>query len=261
MKSITSHLSIISLSIIATTALAQSSIAIITPMPSESIYLKTQIKSMQLHTKDHMRYFTGTIANQPIVLINSGIGKTNNAATTAWLQSNIHPKLVVLSGSSGDVNKKLTIGDVIVGNRVFDADYGKLTKNGPTFKYQINNPNAGKMAPMVFDPSHGFKTQLTKAMQMTKKQFPKYTYAFGTIVTSDFLPNPPWQTKLFKENKVDVVAMEDAAVDKVCWLYHMKCINIRSVSNVAGIAQTQKATEIAARNAAAVAINFIKLDK
>ena len=43
-------------------------------------------------------------------------------------------------------------------------------------------------------------------------------------------------------------------------MYRMSCINIRGVSNVVGLPQTDAATILAANNAASVAVNFIKLE-
>lgn len=233
-------------------------IAIIAPMPSESGYLKSQIDHLQSHTLAGMHYFSGTIAHKPVVLINSGIGKVDAAATATWLYCMLHPKLIILMGSSGDVNPKLKIGDVIVGDRVFDADYGQLTNDGPRMIGQISNPNRGTFVPTYFHPGKQFHALLERAVSASQKSFPKYQFEFGTIVTSDALPNPARQTKLFLANKVDVVAMEDAAVDKVGWLYRIPCINIRGVSNVAGVPQTNRATAVSARDAASVAVNFIK---
>lgn len=233
-------------------------IAVIAPMPSEMTYLKTQIQDVKLHRLNGMNFYSGKVGNEPVVLVNSGIGKVDAAQTTMWLKSTIYPKIIVLTGSSGAVNPKLKIGDVIVGDRVFDADYGQLTKNGPKMIVKMRNPNNGKYAPTYFDPAHRFRSELKQAIRTARQQYPNYTFNFGTIVTSDALPNPAWQTKLFLDNKVDVVAMEDAAVDKVCWLYKMPCINIRSVSNVAGVPQSNKNTEIAAHNAATIALQFIR---
>lgn len=236
-------------------------IAIIAPMPSEMDYLKTQVHHVQSHSLNGMRYYSGIIANQSVVLINSGIGKIDAAETTTWLHDTIHPKLIILTGSSGAVSPTLKkIGDVIVGDRVFDADYGQLTKNGPTMIVKMANPNNGKFEPTYFHPTQGFHKPLAQAIQTAHREYPNYTFNFGTIVTSDALPNPAWQTALFLANKVDVVAMEDAAVDKVCWLYKMPCINIRSVSNIAGVPQSDQATAIAARNAATVVLQFIQDD-
>lgn len=232
-------------------------IAIIAPMPSEMTYLKKQIQDVKMHTLNGMNFYSGKIDNEPVVLVNSGIGKVDAAQTTMWLKSTISPKIIILTGSSGAVNPKLKIGDVIVGDRVFDADYGQLTKNGPKMIVKMRNPNNEKYEPTYFHPDHGFQSELKQAIHSARKEYPNYTFNFGTIVTSDALPNPTWQTKLFLDNKVDVVAMEDAAVDKVCWLYKMPCINIRSVSNVAGVPQSNKNTEIAARNAATIALQFI----
>lgn len=52
--------------------------------------------------------------------------------------------------------------------------------------------------------------------------------------------------------------MEDASVDKVCWLYNMSCVNIRSISNPSGVKQTKEGTAIAQRNASLVAISLIQ---
>lgn len=164
-------------------------IAVIAPMTSESTYLKTRMQDLKKHDRHDMRYFTGEIGEHHIVLINSGIGKVNAAIITTWLHFFVNPKLTILMGSAGAIDPNLKMGAVVVGNRVFDGDYGQLTNHGPIFPLKILDPNKNKVPPTYFYPGKQYYNVLTGILKKLHHKYPNNQFQFGTIVTSDAYPN------------------------------------------------------------------------
>lgn len=64
----------------------------------------------------------GVMAGQPVVLLESGIGKVNAAVATALTMELFAPELVINIGSAGGMGEGLAIGDVVVSSQVFHHD-------------------------------------------------------------------------------------------------------------------------------------------
>ena len=148
------------------------------------------------------------------------------------------------------MNKKLKIGDVVIGKTLFDADFGELTNHGPELPILIDNPINNKKEPLVFN---GDKTFLNLVSSSTKANI-----ISGVIADIDFLPNPEWQLKLLRANHVEAVSMDGVAVTKLAWLFDTPCLVLHTIANVAGEPINEVNTQIAADNMGKVVIDLIR---
>ncbi|MCK8624740.1 5'-methylthioadenosine/adenosylhomocysteine nucleosidase [Apilactobacillus xinyiensis] len=80
-------------------------------------------------------FYEGTIFNQSVVLVKSGIGKVEAGLSTALLITKFNADVVINSGSAGGIGDGLSVGDVVVSTETayHDADaraagyeYGQL---------------------------------------------------------------------------------------------------------------------------------------
>jgi adenosylhomocysteine nucleosidase len=225
--------------------------AIVTPMPSESQYIRSMIHNKTWIKRSGLQYLCGTIHGKNVISLVTGYGKVNVIAATSRMLADFHPKAIILSETSGAVNKKLPIGAVIIGTKVFDADFGKLTKKGPSLPILITNPINHKKEPFLYPANQ----QLLAATK--KSHHYKFPVIYGVIGDSDNLPNANWQLKLLRDNHVQAVAMDGAPVAKLCWLFNYPCIVLHGVANVAGKPITQANTDIAAKNSGIITVKLL----
>jgi nucleoside phosphorylase len=181
-------------------------------------------------------------------------GKVNITTVASRLFASFHPDAVILAETSGSVNKQLKIGTVVVATRLFDADFGELTKNGPSLPILIDNPINHKKEPMIYDAD----SSLLKTAKIASGHFKnKENVIFGVIADSDFLPNPAWQLKLMRENGVQAVAMDGVPVAKLAWLFGTPSLVFHAVANVAGEPILDANTEMASKNMSELVVKLI----
>ncbi len=233
----------------------QSIDAIVSPMPIEAKVLRQAIQHKQIQIIDGVHYLLGTIGTQQVVSVVTGYGKVNVVSIASRLIARFHPALIFLAETSGAVNPKLKIGTVIIANRIFDADFGKLTATGPQLPILIKNPITHKKEPLVFALNSQLQQQVKMRLNKQKFSFP---VKFGVIADSDMLPNPPWQIKLLRQNHVQAVAMDGAPIAKLGWLFNINVIVLHSIANIAGKPITAKGTQIAAANVDRVMISLLQ---
>lgn len=98
-------------------------IGIIGAMSEEVMAIKALMNNIKLEYHQNQEFIVGTIENKAVVLVLSGIGKTLSALTTTLLLSNFNLDLVINVGSAGGLNSNLKVLDVVVSNRVAQADF------------------------------------------------------------------------------------------------------------------------------------------
>ena len=105
-------------------------VGIIGALPQEVEAVKTLIKT-PTEEKVHGKIVTrGTIHGTSVVLVESGMGKVNAAATTQMLVTKYGAKEIIFSGVAGGVNPQSEVGDVIIAEQVAQHDYGIVTPAG-----------------------------------------------------------------------------------------------------------------------------------
>jgi adenosylhomocysteine nucleosidase len=241
---------------IAQKASAEPIIGVIIPLPEESGYFQQHFTDNQSTIIDGIHYQTGKIGGQSVVFVNSGLGIINAAMTATRLIHDFNPSLIILSGSSGNLNPRLKRGDVVIGSKVINVDLGNLTPQGVHFEYAgyLLNPHNKKNLPLVFTLDRTIQHALTHIEH--HKELP--SVILGTIASSDQLPNPLSQVKLMQKAKMDVIEMEGGPTMQACWLFQKACVVIRGVSNEVNEMATNDDIIFAGDNAAKITIDFIQ---
>ena len=204
-----------------------------------------------------VRFTSGLLKGQSVVIAQTGIGKVNAAMTTTLLLEHFQPRAVIFTGIAGAINEQLGPGDLVIGTRLAHHDYGMINDSMTVWRTQ--NPLTGTENPLYYPCDSSL---IALALKQSKTiAFEKIHRAHGDqlpavipgiIVTGDvFVSSSIVAQRLRKQLQADATEMEGAAVAQVCWQQHAPFIVIRSMSDNAN--QTAHADavtfyKIAARN-------------
>ncbi len=219
--------------------------------------------------KNGIRFVTGRLGTQQVVVALTGIGKTNAAMTTAFALAYFRPRQVIFTGIAGAVNAELQPGDLVVGRETGYHDYRWTTMdNKPT--NQTRNLITNELNPRYFP---GDSTLLALALRTAKASklepipgLPRAPIAVaGRIVTGDEFVNSPQRVDQIRaDHQADATEMEGASVAQICFQQGIPCLVIRSLSDKANsTARTDMRTflPIAARNSAQLVVAMMEASR
>jgi adenosylhomocysteine nucleosidase len=228
--------------------------------------IRAHMEAPQDTTVAGVHFVTGTLHGRKIVLTQTGVGKVNAAMSATLTIEHFHPEQIVFSGIAGAIGAGLLPGDIVIGEKTVQHDYGKITADG--FEYW--NPLKSGDEPGFF-PADGnllaladkAKEQITlDKIQMEKgERMPVITH--GVIVTGDqFVASSAKKTELRDRLNAAAVEMEGGAVAQVCAIQKTPCLVIRSLSDSAdeqSRADMITFTGVAARNCAELVMKIVEL--
>ena len=119
-----------------------SKIGIICAMQEEIKELLAAMDNDEVHHLSGKDYHVGELFGQPVILVESGIGKVEAGITTEHLISEFGATVVINSGSAGGIGDGLHVGDIVISSetayhdvdaRAFDYVYGQLPQQPATF--------------------------------------------------------------------------------------------------------------------------------
>lgn len=163
--------------------------------------------------------------NQNLYLVQSGIGKANAAACTAWLCDKIHPDIIINTGTTGSFNPAFDLADVIVSTKFaysdvdatgFDYAWGQVPQMPEN--YPVEKELHEKILSLLRDKVSGFNIQS------------------GFIATSDSFMSSIDAVENIRVQLPDIVAsdMESTPIAQVASFYDIPVLNIRGVSDHVG---------------------------
>lgn len=197
-------------------------IAIIGAMAQEIEILKEQLQHKEEQTIAHIKLYRGQLAEQEVVLLQSGIGKVNAAIATTVVLSTFNISHVINTGSAGGIDIKLAIGDVVIANNCIyhDAD-------ATAFGYQI-----GQIPQMP--EYYACDLQLIEQCKQVMSQF-NHHYLIGQIATGDSFIATNEMKNHIKDILPDVLAidMEATAIAQTCHQFKTPFIITRAISDLA----------------------------
>ena len=102
-------------------------IGILCALPEELRLYREEVEHAISRPHGGMEVVRGILDGRPVVLVESGIGKVNAASAATVLVERYGCDRLLLSGVAGALDPVLEIGDVVVGTRVVQHDYGRVT--------------------------------------------------------------------------------------------------------------------------------------
>lgn len=222
---------------------------IIGAMDEEIEFIKSEMDNKQEFEIANSLFIEGTINDNLVVLVKSGIGKVNAAMTTTILIERFQPSHIINTGSAGGFDNSLEVGDVVVGKQLvyhdvdvtaFNYEFGQVPQLPPTFK---SDDELIKKAISILDEL-------------------KINYQSGLIATGDSFMSDVERVKQVKEIFPRMLAaeMEGTAIAQVCHQYAIPFIVIRSISDIAGKdaeISFKEFLQLASKNAANIIMKMI----
>lgn len=200
-------------------------IGIIGAMEPEVAILKDAIKHPQITQRGSFTFYQGQLADQNIVLVQSGIGKVASALATTLMIELFSPDCIINTGSAGGFEQSLNVGDIVISSEVrhhdvdvtaFGYEFGQVPQMPAAFEaHKILVENAEKA---IAGMSDNIKTMV------------------GQICTGDSFMCDPARIEKTREQFPNMLAveMEGAAIAQVCFQLDTPFVVIRSLSDIAG---------------------------
>ena len=237
---------------------------------AEVALVKSSLKHPKQVVINGVRFTTGRLGKQRVVVAETGIGKVNAAMTTTLMLNQFRPRRILFTGIAGGTNPDLQPGDIVIARQTAYHDYQSTTnKNTPT--QQTRNAITNEFNPVYF-PADSALVQLAERVVKTValEGIPLESGGVsarpvkvitGTVVTGDEFVASAEKVRLLRtEFKADATEMEGAAIAQVCYQLQVPCLIIRSLSDRADAeAHVAYATfyPTAARNSAKVVIALV----
>ncbi|OUT42022.1 MAG: 5'-methylthioadenosine/S-adenosylhomocysteine nucleosidase [Micavibrio sp. TMED2] len=189
-----------------------------------------------------LEFAVGSLEDRPVVFVQSGIGKVNSALVATLLIQEFGCDGLLFSGVAGGIDPALKVGDIVIGQRLVQYDYGALANERIT-TYQPGVPPL----PHV-DQTHGYEPDRTLLKRveavLAKTDLPKVTagdeprfpaISFGTILSGDtFMNCEATRKRLFEEFSAQAIEMEGAAIAQIAERFGVDYLVVRALSDLAG---------------------------
>ncbi|WP_461637514.1 5'-methylthioadenosine/S-adenosylhomocysteine nucleosidase [Labilibaculum euxinus] len=226
-------------------------IGIIGAMEVEVVKLRDQLSNRKEQKKGSFVFYTGTLNNVGIVLLQSGIGKVNAAIGATLLIDNFKPDYIINTGAAGGFPGDLKVGDIVISEEVIHHDM-----DCTVFGYKTGQVPG---MPASFAANEKLISLADKSVhQLTDLQTKK-----ATILTGDQFMNNAEATNKIKTlfPAAEAVEMEGAAIAQTCYQFDIPFVVIRSISDIAGqenAMEYQEFVEIAAVNSAKMVTEMVR---
>jgi adenosylhomocysteine nucleosidase len=213
-------------------------------LPEELRLFRAEVADPRVESHGATDVVLGTLDGIPVAMAETGIGKVNAAATATLLCDRYACNRLLVSGVAGALDPALSIGDVVVGNRVIQHDFGRLTDDGFTAYRPGDMPFPGasdrvgwslgdELAARVRDALGDEPLPGVRARDGGARHVP--AIHFGTILTGDaFIAGDRIRRDLLARYGALVVEMEGGAVVQVAERYGARWLVVRAVSDLAG---------------------------
>jgi adenosylhomocysteine nucleosidase len=240
-------------------------VAIMGAMDEEIELLKRELQHKKEIHKNGVTFYTGKLKGQKVVLLKAGIGKVNAAYSTAILTSNFKIEAVIFTGVAGGLHPDIKPGDIVIGDKMIQYDFGQLKEDGfETWPTRNLTQNNGKNPLYLSVDNHllvgSRKVSNTIKLQPINGSQPKFYV--GAIATGDTFVSDPKKAKyLYSNFNALATEMEGAAVAQVCHMLGLPYIIIRSCSDNANTnAHTDyfKFVQIASINSAQMVLALLE---
>lgn len=197
-------------------------IGIIAAMEQEVKALVEVMEEKSVTEKANQTFYDGTIYEQEVTVVRSGIGKVNAAIATVLLIDTFEVDTVINTGSAGGIGKGLSVGDLVLATELSynDAD-------AQVFGYAF-----GQIPQM---PDRYTADQELIKMVKAAALATDWSVEEGLVVSGDSFIASKEQTNHIKEHfpEVLVTEMEGAAVAQTCYQFNVPFVVVRALSDTA----------------------------
>ena len=200
-------------------------IAIITAMEEEMAPFRSQALITSRTQVGKVILEEAIYRGQPVILVESGIGKVNAAVATTLLIERYRPDLILNSGSAGAFGAGLSVGDVVVATQYI---YGDV--DATCFGYE---PGQVPQMPAKYDLDSAW---LDRAQGVAAAAELPYLLDFGLVLTLDSFMSEAERVEGIKSTfpAVKVSDMEGLGIVQAAAQYGIPVLAVKAVSDIAG---------------------------
>ncbi len=196
-------------------------VGIVFAMEEELNALKKYLTITNEYNIFELKFYESILNDIEVVLVESGVGKVNAARTTQILIDNMKVDYVFNIGVAGGVSTKLSVGDIVLGEKLVQHD----------FDITAFNHEKG------YIPSVGVYVDtdlyLLNIANEVLNSMDEVRYQRGIIASGDiFCTEAKMSEKINAKFNALCVEMEGASIAQVCYLSHVPFLIIRSISDV-----------------------------
>jgi adenosylhomocysteine nucleosidase len=208
-------------------------IGLICAIPQELAHLRALLVDAAPVQAAHTEFVTGTLDGYDVVLAGSGMGKVNSALVATVLADRFGCGAIVFSGVAGGRDPELSVGDVVIADRVLQHDAG-LIEDGRLHTYHAGhvpfiNPTDRLGYPVDDDLLARVRERLADFT------LPTAAIRFGTVLSGDqYLHCDVTRERLQRDFGGLAVEMEGGAVAQVAEAFGVPWLVIRALSDLAG---------------------------
>ena len=221
-------------------------VAILTSVPFESNIILSCLKNIRKSSISGKDVFKGGIERHNILLMNTGIGKVNAAHSVTALIEHYPLKCIINSGVGGAYpHSGLGVGDIAVASKEIYGDEGVMSPGGWKDLREIGIPVAQVGKKKYFNefslsnpPIPPFSKGGKGGLCMGRENFQIKSGNFVTV--SSVTGTQKRAIELEKRFNAICENMEGAAVAHVCAMYRIPMLEIRGISNIAGLRDKRK---------------------
>ena len=237
-------------------------------LPQESELVEWALSGRRRGSLLGFPFARGRIAGRPVVVADTGIGKTNATMVTAIFVSHFRPREVVMTGTASRISPAMRNGDVIAGRVTCNHDFGSLDEDFSMQYFGAEGP-LRDVCPIVYPAAPRLLAATRRAIrshvpERAVQHSPVYTprVRLGRITSGDQFGVPDRRIRaILRQLRPDLKEMESGSVAQVCWYLRTPFICIRSGSN-----RTQnspdndyrKLSPFAARQAALFTVSLVR---
>ena len=231
-------------------------IAIIGAMDDEIAEIRSNLKNSRTIQKNDFIITKGTLGNNNIVLIKSGVGKVAASTTTQFIIDNYEPIYIINTGIAGSLSPDIKAGDIIIVNKLVQHDFDVTAFGCP--KGYINNgiePNK----PTIFHSDKKLVEKFGNELGLNQNKNIK----LGTIATGDIFVNQEKQKQLIRDEfSADIIDMESAAIAQTTQRNNVPLIVIRTISDSENnsVSEYKQNKKITAKEAALSILSVLNKD-
>lgn len=197
-----------------------------------------------------LKFYSGRIHGQQVVVVESGIGKVLSSLTASLLIQQYRVDAVINTGSAGGIGPGLAVGDIVLSEKLayYDVD-------ATGFGYQYGQVPGGM--PLYYQADSDLIEKFTRAAEKAELPLKK-----GLIVTGDSFidDHQKIQNILAHFPQALCCEMEGASIAQTAAQFEVPFIVIRAMSDTADHTATQSFDEFideAGKKSAELVLNFI----
>lgn len=227
-------------------------LGIIGAMEEEVELLKEKMDIKETVEVAGMTFYHGTLHDQDVVLVRSGVGKVNMATCTQILVDHFSVEALVNSGVSGTLDPELNQGDIVISTEAVQHDFDTTPVGG--------KPGEISRLGMIYFEAD---KDLVEVAKKAANNVADLTIKEGTVASGDQFVAGGEIAERIKANfgEVSAVEMEGAAMAQVAYLNDVPFVIIRSISDKADGGADLSYEEflpLAAKNSSTLVEEFIK---